>query len=130
MKLSDLSLTIISVIAGCETTQPKFDLQSTKIIVVEEFKFEKRIASDSDGSGWRYLEIKPEKLPYAGRIASLTAEERWLKLFRSALESIKADCNGAPQQMPEIKAAELDYKKFGNSPNHPAYIQAKYRCQQ
>lgn len=129
MRIPIVFLLVALTLVGCQTMQPKFTLQSKETVTIENFKFEKSLATDSNGSRWKMVGIRPTKLPYAGKIAALSAEDRWLKLFEAALASIKADCGGAPTQMPEIKAAELDYNKLGNSPEHPAYIQAKYMCQ-
>lgn len=116
-------------IVGCQTPEPKFVGHVKKPLSIDGYQFERSVAGDANGSAWKVVEIKPSKLPYSGKIAKQSAEERWLKLFESALVAIKEDCKGPPKEMPEFRAAELDYSKLGHSPEHPAYIQARYRCQ-
>jgi hypothetical protein len=128
MKLESLALLLIGIIfCGCQTP-PKFEVKSSEALVIQDYKFTKQISIDVNGSQWQLAEIRPSKLPYNGKIADLSAEDRWLKMFKAILGVAKEEC-GTLKQIPEFRGDELYYDKLGFSPEHPKFIQAKFMCQ-
>lgn len=96
---------------------------------IESYEFIQTEGTDPKNPNLRGLEIKPANLPYKGKIASLSAQDRWMKMFEVAADSVSEICKPSKVKSLKFGAAELDYNSVDNDPRYPTYIQASFQCQ-
>lgn len=116
-------------VAGCQSTNPVFESRKPEAITIAGYPFEKKVAHDTFGSGWKLVEVHPKVLPYSGEIAKMTAQDRWIEVFKTLHDSVALECRGfSIDGKPSYRADENDFAKMGSSLETPKFGQVKFKC--
>lgn len=117
-----------ALLSGCQTPQPTFEYRKPQYMEINGHPFVKTVATDTFGSQWHLIELKPRQLPYRGQFAKISAQERWRAILKELNAAIIETCHGPALGNISFRADRRNYLEEEANLDAPKFAQAKFQC--